>query len=146
MRELLICPDARLRKTSHKIEFFSNDLVDLEAEMREVMGDNVGLAAVQIGMPLRVILVRDTYMINPRWSPAFGCDVQGKEEGCMSMPNRRFFVPRYTSVQVSYKNVDDVRMVETLYDWDARILQHECDHLDGILISDYVRGETHEFQ
>jgi len=95
----------------------------------------VGLAAPQAGHTKRVIIVKDgnfTYqvMINPHF-----CDCEGRtataREGCLSYPGRFRDIERFTCIDVSYKDDSGNDQCDTFYDHDARIIQHEIDHLDG---------------
>lgn len=121
---------------------------DMQDTMAHMAG--AGLAAPQIGESLRVIIfgaldddqenprypdadaVPYTVLINPELTP-IGDEVEDGWEGCLSVPGLRGIVPRY--LQLHYRGFDQFgRLIErTVSDFHARVVQHECDHLDGIL-------------
>jgi len=149
IREVLRMGDPRLLKVSQKIEEFGTaELQDLITDMRDTMAhlDGAGLAAPQIGVLLRVVIfgvrrnprypdaedVPETVLINPALEP-MGNEIEQGWEGCLSVPGLRGLVPRFERLR--YRGVDQFnkpieRMVEGFH---ARVVQHECDHLDGIL-------------
>lgn len=94
-------------------------------------GSRLGLAAPQIGVNLRVVIVAGTPMINPEFKPAaVSIDVT---EGCYSLPNdgKRFLVKRAKYGWATWYDVDGTFREEKVHDMKAVILQHEIDHLDG---------------
>lgn len=121
---------------------------DLEDTMQHMNG--AGIAAPQIGVSVRVVIFgsKSTENINPRYPDAdavpytvlinpvltpIGAEMEDGWEGCLSVPGMRGIVPRYT--RLHYAGVDQYgnkvdRMVSGFH---ARVVQHECDHLDGIL-------------
>lgn len=115
------------------------DLLDImdRACKRSKLG--VGLAAPQVGVAKRVILVRTSAngsikwfaMVNPEILE-MGSDVQVGKEGCLSYPGVWKMIPRYRYVSVIYENKNRVRKAINLYGFDARVFQHEYDHLQGI--------------
>lgn len=129
-------------------------LKDLIGDMRDTMAvlQGAGLAAPQIGVPLRVVIfgvsanprypqaetVPDTVLINPVIEP-LGDDMEEAWEGCLSVPGMRGLVPRYRRIR--YRGIDqDGRALEReAHGFHARVVQHECDHLDGILYPLRVR-------
>jgi peptide deformylase len=141
--------DLRLLEKSQPVEAFGTpQLRELIADMRDTMAhlSGAGLAAPQIGVPLRVVIfgvtrnprypdaeeVPDTVLVNPLITPR---DEEMEEdwEGCLSVPGMRGVVPRFKKVR--YQGFDESgnpidRSVEGFH---ARVVQHECDHLDGIL-------------
>ncbi|KAH9570786.1 hypothetical protein CY35_02G059700 [Sphagnum magellanicum] len=106
------------------IEKTINDMV---ATMRNAPG--VGLAAPQIGVPLQVI-------INPKLTKKANSGSAFFFEGCLSVEGYRALVERYFEVEVSGLGRDGQPITVTAKGWKARILQHECDHLQGILYVD----------
>lgn len=129
-------------------EFGSPELYALIENMLDTMRAEagVGLAAPQIGVGLRVVVfgfednprypdalsVPQTVLINPVIEP-LSEEMEDCWEGCLSVPGMRGIVPRYTSIH--YKGFDaDGSVIEVkAKDFHARVVQHECDHLDGIL-------------
>ncbi|MCC7304365.1 peptide deformylase [bacterium] len=101
-----------------------------------------GLSAVQVGFPLRIYVVRDrktevfTPYINPGLTP-LGDATNSHVESCLSIPNVSGIVERYTRVRLSYLDPTGQRqMLKEVVGFTARVLQHEQDHLDGILFTD----------
>lgn len=134
--------DPILRKISKEVTVFDEKLQILVDDMIETMhhADGVGLAAPQIGVLKRVIVI-DLYddegpmeLINPRFIEQNG--LQMEEEGCLSLPGRHGVVKRPLNVKVQFEALDgetyEIEGEELL----ARVLCHEIDHLDGILYID----------
>ena len=141
--------DARLWQRAQPVRSFdTSELHALIADMEETMHhlDGVGLAAPQIGIGLRIVIfgfresprypdadsVPYTVLINPVLAP-LSDETEDGWEGCLSVPGMRGLVPRWRSLR--YTGVDQFgkpveRSVEGFH---ARVVQHECDHLDGIL-------------
>ena len=115
---------------------------DMIETMREAPG--VGLAAPQVGVPLRVIVVEyedELYtVVNPEIVKATG-DITD-EEGCLSAPNWQGPVARASSVLVKGRDRNGREVRIKADGWLARIFQHEVDHLDGILFLDKVQDKT----
>jgi len=128
------------------------DLTMLLDRMRATLEQTggVGLAAPQIGIPRRVVLVLhgtrpagkrhvEAYL-NPRldWASP---EIEDDYEGCLSVDAGFGLVPRPRSVKVSFDPLGGgARQVVELTGWDARIMQHELDHLDGVLFIDKMKG------
>ncbi|HID91654.1 TPA: peptide deformylase [Candidatus Gracilibacteria bacterium] len=104
----------------------------------------VGLAAPQIGKNIRIILAvlgkKTTVLINPEILTHSKTTNQD-EEGCLSIPNRFGTVERWNKIELKFYNEKFLPKTRTLSDFDARIVQHEIDHLDGVLFIDKVIGE-----
>jgi len=141
--------DARLLQASQPVEAFGTaDLHALIADMRDTMAhlSGAGLAAPQIGVPLRVVIfgvranprypeaeeVPETVLINPVVEP-IGPEMMEEWEGCLSVPGLRGMVPRH--LRVRYRGFDEQGQVidRSVEGFHARVVQHECDHLNGIL-------------
>ena len=112
---------------------------DMKASMKAAKG--VGLAAPQVGESLRICIGKvngkDTPLINPEitWkSDEKAID----EEGCLSLPNIWLPIPRSVEISLTYMDEKGQTQERRLKDFDARVVQHEVDHLDGVLIVDYV--------
>jgi peptide deformylase len=118
-------------------------LATLIEQMYAVMHDHegVGLAANQIGRSVRLFVAeyegRRLVVVDPRIEPQ-GEPVAGNE-GCLSIPGRRFSVPRAPSVRLRGLHPDGSAFSRTFHGHWARIVQHETDHLDGVTIAE--RGE-----
>lgn len=155
IREVLRMGDPRLNERASEVtEFDSAALRALLQDMRDTMAslDGAGLAAPQIGVGLRVVIfgvsanprypdvepVPDTVLINPVITPLSDAMEEGWE-GCLSVPGLRGWVPRYARVR--YQGMDERGQAfeRTVEGFHARVVQHECDHLDGILYPMRIR-------
>jgi len=149
IKEVLRMGDARLLRRAEEVGAFDTpELHGLLADMRDTMlaMDGVGLAAPQIGVNLRVVIfevagnprypdaeaVPQTVLVNPVIT-ALKKDMEEDWEGCLSVPGLRGMVPRYTHIR--YQGCDEYGALidRTVSGFHARVVQHECDHLDGIL-------------
>ncbi len=155
VRKILHMGDPRLRQISVPVSSFDTpELHRLIRDMEDTMAaaDGAGLAAIQIGVPQRVVIfgmdhnprypeaapVPRTVLINPVITPQSTAMDEGWE-GCLSVPGMRGLVPRHISIR--YQGFDQLgrpldRVAE---DFHARVVQHECDHLDGILYPQRIR-------
>ena len=158
IRPVLRMGDPRLLQRSEEVTRCGGpELEALLQDMRDTMAhlNGAGLAAPQIGVLARVVIfgvksnprypgideVPDTVLINPRLEP-LGEEIEEGWEGCLSVPGMRGWVPRYR--RLIYTGFDEKgtpfkREVEGFH---ARVVQHECDHLDGILYPMRVRDFT----
>jgi len=147
IRDIVLFGDETLRKSSHAVEKFNIRLNLLLRDMADTMydADGVGLAAPQIGILRRVVVidVQDDHglieLINPVILSAEG--EQGGAEGCLSKPGRRGFVVRPNKVTVRAQDRKGNFFELTGEGLLARALCHEIDHLDGKL---YIDFEDHE--
>jgi len=155
IREVLRMGDPRLLQCSLPVtEFGRSRLLELVQDMRDTMADldGAGLAAPQIGVLLRVVIfgvhsnprypdaeeVPDTVLINPELEP-LGEEMDEAWEGCLSVPGLRGVVPRHLRLRYTGFDQHGSRMDRTVNGFHARVVQHECDHLDGILYPMRVR-------
>lgn len=136
-----------LHSRSREIDFDSPHLNMLISQMRKAVTAyrGLGLAAVQIGIPVRVVLMKQEFekdnifkvFINPKIlhkSPS----TQIFLEGCLSLPNDEdHFIERSLGLTVSYQTINGQTAIEDFIGLDAAVFQQEMDHLDGILIQDY---------
>lgn len=147
--------DARLLRRAEELVLFDTaELHALLADMRDTMRamDGVGLAAPQIGVNLRVVIfevnknprypdaetVPQTVLINPVLTPLSDAMEDGWE-GCLSVPGMRGLVPRYSSLRYQGRDEFGALIDRTVSGFHARVVQHECDHLDGILYPMRIR-------
>jgi peptide deformylase len=142
--EIVIYPAAALAKPAKRVHSADGiDLHKLSAEMAETMkeADGVGLAAPQVGLSIRFIVVRDVEQnqvrafVNPKVVNA-ALDTEVRTEGCLSFPRQYANVERRTWVTVRYFDLDFQSHKERFNGFLARVLQHEIDHLNGILLVD----------
>jgi peptide deformylase len=149
IREILRMGDPRLLQVSAPVERTGTpELAALLADMRDTMkaNDGAGLAAPQIGVPLRVVIfgmdvnprypdaepVPYTELVNPVLTP-LSDEREDGWEGCLSVPGLRGVVPRYVRLRYEGLDPDGRRIRRDVAGFHARVVQHECDHLDGIL-------------
>lgn len=147
-REILILPDKRLRRVSTPVERIDQGIRKLVDAMFESMYDapGIGLAAVQIGMPKRVVTMdlakkedpsNPQVFINPEilWASA---EKATHEEGCLSIPEFYGDVERPSQVKVTYLDLEGEQHLIEANGLLATCLQHEIDHLNGILFIDHL--------
>jgi peptide deformylase len=150
--------DPRLLAVSAPVtEFGTPELKELLADMQDTMHhlSGAGLAAPQIGVLLRVVIfgvdhnprypdaeeVPFTVLINPVLTP-LGEIVEEGWEGCLSVPGMRGLVPRWRELRYTGMDADGNPIDRTVQDFHARVVQHEVDHLDGILYPRRIRDLT----
>ncbi len=167
IREILEVPDPRLKTVSAPVEKFDDELKTLVTDMFETMYDapGIGLAAIQVGVPLRVLVI-DLQPDDPDAEPEV-CDHGGHQhthqptlkqprvfvnpeilepaedlatyqEGCLSVPDIYADVDRPASCRVRYQDLDGTVHEEQLDGMMATCIQHEMDHLEGILFIDHL--------
>ena len=155
IRQVLRMGDARLlRRAGPVSNFGSDELNALLEDMRDTMRamNGVGLAAPQIGANLRVVIfgaqgsprypdaeaVPETVLVNPVIT-ALDDGTEEAWEGCLSLPGLRGLVPRLRNIR--YQGCDEYGALidRTASGFHARVVQHECDHLDGILYPMRIR-------
>lgn len=158
VREILKMGDPRLLQVAAPvIDFGRRELEQLVADMFDTMhaADGAGLAAPQIGVGLRLVIfgfgsnsrypeappVPETVLINPQLTP-LGEQMEDGWEGCLSVPGMRGMVPRFA--RLHYEGVDQhgQRISRDVDGFHARVVQHEVDHLDGILYPMRVKDWT----
>ncbi|MDD5134122.1 MAG: peptide deformylase [Phycisphaerae bacterium] len=140
--QLEIYPGSQvLRQTARSVEVFGDDVQILAAQMLDYMRQNkgIGLAAPQIGLSRRII-VAEVYndqvcIVNPRIVCVAEWD--WLEEGCLSLPGKSINVKRRRTIEVEGMDVKGNEMSVSAAGIFARVLQHEIDHLNGVLICDY---------
>ena len=151
MRDIITQPDPRLRQTAAVVTSFDPPLATLCQDLKEAMlagPGGVGIAAPQIGELVRVIVVdcRQSmrpcknhgllYMVNPEIFSKDG-EVLGRE-GCLSVPDWVGVVPRAGVIEVRYKDLHGETHELESTGFEARVIQHEIDHLNGVLFVDRV--------
>lgn len=149
IREILKMGDPRLLEKARPAESFGTpELRELVADMQDTMraANGAGLAAPQIGVGLRVVIfgfeanprypqaepVPFTILINPVLTPLGDVQEEGWE-GCLSVPGLRGMVPRATRIRYTGYTPAGEPIERFAEGFHARVVQHECDHLDGIL-------------
>ncbi|MBO6541034.1 MAG: peptide deformylase [Rhizobiaceae bacterium] len=148
IRPLVILPDPVLRKLSKPVETVDEDVRKLSSDMLETMYDapGIGLAAIQIGIPLRMLVVDLAREDEPKSPAVFinpeiltrGDEPNVHEEGCLSIPDYYAEVERPAAITVSYVDLDGRKHEIEADGMMATVLQHEIDHLDGVLFIDHL--------
>ncbi len=155
VKEVLRMGDKRLLGRAREVASFGTpELRALLQDMRDTMQalDGAGLAAPQIGVGLRVVIfgvgrnprypdaeeVPQTVLINPEITP-LSETVEEDWEGCLSVPGLRGLVPRYAHLRYRGSDESGAPIDRAVSGFHARVVQHECDHLDGILYPMRVR-------
>ncbi len=135
--------DPVLRTPAREVTEFDDELAAEVQWMAQIMVDarGVGLAAPQVGALRRVLVYRvaeegpTRVLVNPRVTRASD-ETETDQEGCLSIGEVLMDVPRAVSITVEAKDVDGTPLTLEADDYEARVIQHEMDHLDGILILD----------
>jgi peptide deformylase len=148
LREILVLPDKRLRLMSEPVKKVTADIRSLVEDMFETMYEapGIGLAAIQVGTPKRVItmdLAKKEEPRNPQVfvNPEIVASSEEKaiyEEGCLSIPEFYGDVERSAQVKVKYLDLDGKRHEIDADGLFATCLQHEIDHLNGVLFIDHL--------
>jgi peptide deformylase len=159
VRDILKMGDARLLRVAEPVKAFdTNELNALIGDMRETMAavNGAGLAAPQIGVNLQLVifgtaaanprypdraLVPPTVLINPVITP-LGDEEEHDWEGCLSVPDLRGLVPRWSRIRYTGMDEKGQAIDRTVSGFHARVVQHECDHLVGKLYPMRVRDFT----
>jgi peptide deformylase len=139
--KLVYYGDPILRATASEVTTFDKALRETARRMSELMVKHkgAGLAAPQIGLGIRLIVLRfpPHEMVNPAIIDRSKETVLD-EEGCLSIPGVVAHVKRAQSVLVAYRDLKGSAKTVTMYGRLARVLQHEEDHLDGVLFIDHL--------
>ena len=153
VRPVLKMGEPLLRAVAAPVTRFDDELVSLVADMDETMRhlSGAGIAAPQIGVSLRVVIfelkdnpryphltpVPYTVLVNPQLTP-LGPEEDEGWEGCLSVPGMRGLVPRFRRLRYQGFDVKGAALDRTVEGFHARVVQHEVDHLDGILFPQRV--------
>lgn len=154
VRKILRIGDSRLRQKSEPVGAFSTpELDELVRDMLDTMtaADGAGLAAVQIGVPRRVMIfgfesnprypdaapIPFTVLVNPDFQ-VLDAEMIGDWEGCLSVPEMRGFVRRHDRIRYHGFDQHGEEITREVDGFHARVFQHEFDHLEGILYPDLL--------
>jgi peptide deformylase len=148
LREILVVPHPVLKQVSQPVDKVDDELRALMDDMLETMYDapGIGLAAIQIGVPKRVIVMdlarqdeepQPRYYVNPEilWASE---ETAPYEEGCLSVPEIFDEVERPAQVKLRYLNYQGEQIEEDAEGLFAVCIQHEMDHLNGVLFIDHL--------
>ncbi len=148
IKPIITAPDPRLRQVSNPVEGVDDALRALMDDMLETMYDapGIGLAAIQIGEPLRIIVMdlageeeepQPRYFVNPEiLDPSDDTNIY--EEGCLSVPDYFDEVERPAKCRVKFLGYDGKKQVLDAEGMLATCIQHEMDHLEGVLFIDHL--------
>jgi len=156
VREILIYPDQRLKQESALVEVFDQRLKDFADDLIETMQaglGGVGIAAPQLGEMQRLIVINASLhaecenhgllvLVNPEISKWKGM-VKGRE-GCLSVPDYTGKVIRADKITLQAQDLNAKAVTFNMHGYEARIVQHEIDHLDGLLFIDRVVSRRHD--
>ena len=148
IRKILTEPDPFLRQKSAKVEQVNDEIRTLMDDMLETMynAPGIGLAAIQIGVPKRVIVIdlsrddeekKPLYFVNPKIITNSDNEAV-YEEGCLSVPGQFAEINRPDKCKVKYLDYDGNEKILDAEGLLATCIQHEIDHLEGILFIDYL--------
>ena len=148
IRTILTEPNSILRQVSEPVEEVGKAERELMKDMLETMyaANGIGLAAIQIGVPKRVIVLdiskkenekNPMYFVNPDIKNQ-NSNLSTYEEGCLSVPNIFVEVNRPSTCEVEYLDYNGEKKILKTKGLLATCIQHECDHLDGRLMVDYL--------
>jgi peptide deformylase len=148
IRPILVIPDPRLRAVADPVVEIDDEIRKLAKDMFDTMYDapGIGLAATQIGEMKRVVVMdlakegekpEPIVMINPEITRV-GEETVTTEEGCLSIPELYYEVERPSEITVTYTDLDGNTVTRDATDRLAICIQHEVDHLDGVLYIDYL--------
>ena len=152
--------DPILNKISDEvdIENINEEILEIIEDLKATLefGNGLGIAAPQIGINKRIIVVGAkkenvkyneaeeipvTAMINPTWKEiSKETDIQ--YEGCMSVPSIRGRVERYKDIELTYYDENGKPIIKQVHGFFARLVQHECEHLDGIVFLENVKEKN----
>jgi peptide deformylase len=148
LRDILILPDRRLRLASKPVKEITDEIRSLVEDMFTTMykAPGIGLAAIQVGVPLRLVTMdlakkeadaEPKVFVNPEilWSSE---DTSTYEEGCLSIPDVHEDVERPARVKLRYLDLDGRSHEEDAEGLFATCIQHEIDHINGVLFIDYI--------
>ena len=149
MNQIIYVPDPILRQTSEKIKKITSKEIDISKKMIDLMlkAPGVGLAANQIGILKKIVTINLPNENNKKnkiytlFNPIITSYSKKKvimEEGCLSIPKQFADIERPENITIEYLNEKNEKIKEKKQGYEARILQHEIDHLYGRLFIDYL--------
>lgn len=156
-------PDKRLHRVSKKVKKFDKKLASFALDMVDAMreGNGVGLSAVQVGKNIRLSVIEYkpkkmdqecidelraedeiplTILVNPKITK-YSKETHIADEGCLSLPGLEVPVERACEINVLAQDLEGNRVKIRAKDFHARVLQHEIDHTNGILITDKINDK-----
>ena len=149
MNKILLVPHILLRQKSKKLNKVCKEDINLSKKMIKIMKNvlGVGLAANQIGILKKIVTIciqdqekkieKSYALFNPKIK-SFSKETVVMEEGCLSLPKQFADIERPISINLEYIDENNQIIEEEKYGYEARVLQHEIDHLSGKLFVDYL--------
>lgn len=146
LMEVIVYPDPVLRRGGKPVTVFDSELRQVAEQMLEAMyaEGGVGLAAPQVGIERKLLVLNpsgdrkdrtgELTLLNPKITKKKGREFG--EEGCLSFPGIQADVERWVSITLTYQDLTGAEQTLATEGWLARIIQHELDHLDGVLFTD----------
>ena len=161
IKKILDAKDNKLRKVSKPVKVIDKKILSLIKDLKDTLSaqkdpEGIGLAASQIGVSLRVFIMKPSdsikVVINPQLNKNINSDETRKSkskltniskqknimEGCLSLPHFYSPIERAKKIKIRYLDIDGNIREETFKGLDAQIVQHEIDHLDGLLFIDRI--------
>ena len=151
--KILIFPDPRLRTKAKSVQNIDGSIKELSDDMLETMyeGEGIGLAATQINVHKRIIVVDITkeknepqVLINPVIEKIIDPEKRAYSEGCLSVPGFYEELKRPSSVEVSYQDLEGKMNTQVISGLLSVVIQHEIDHLDGKIMVDSLSNLKRE--
>ncbi len=152
--------DPILAKKCKKVDIknINQEILEDIEDLKETLNftEGFGIAAPQAGIDKRIVIIQVnkekctykdceevpiTVMINPTWKP-LSEEKETEFEGCLSVPSIRGKIERYTNIEVTYYNEKGEKIIKQVKGFTARDIQHECDHLDGIVFLEKVQDKN----
>ena len=149
MEKILIIPHPKLRQKSNDIKVVTDEEIDISNKMMKLVKEapGVGLAANQIGILKKIIVIsiedkerkiqKSYALFNPKIT-SYSNETVIMEEGCLSLPKQFAEIERASSINLTYIDKNNKLIKEKKEGFEARVLQHEIDHLEGKLFVDYL--------
>ncbi len=136
-----------LRTKTKRVPKITKEIIGLIADMAETMvaAKGAGLAAPQVNRTERICIAMIGKKLTPLINPTITWKseaIEMAEEGCLSLPEIWLQIPRSIEIIVTFANIDGKKIELKLEHFDARVVQHEVDHLDGKLIVDYAQSKV----
>jgi peptide deformylase len=147
--DILVVPNPLLRQQCREVSDFDSALQSYAEQLQHaaLRPERAAVAAPQIGLAIRAFAVSSSefpaaVIVNPHITEIKG--MQSGREKCLSIPGYEFIIVRAKTITLIAQRIDGSHFEFVVSDWLARVIQHECDHLDGVLITDraseQVRG------
>ncbi len=147
--KIVIAPDPILKKIAKPVNKIDEKLKKILMQMLDLMyeSNGIGLAAPQVGISKRFFVMDNPeenklpyFFINPVIIKK-SKDISEFAEGCLSVPIQRITIYRPESIELEYLDINGKKQIESFNGLNATCIQHEIDHLNGIIITDYIESK-----